>query len=564
MGPGSVVEFESIEVKELGRADPPSPKLPADGQSVPAQAPSTENSNPLRVFAKRGEERWVISCVASSDGRHLYVGGDRKHIPVQVHTPIRVMDLKTGEELAPLAGNICTITSLVFSEDRRTLASVSGGGPYLKHVRVWNLATRNYVHDIHLPSGIGDTTLAFNRMGELLGCGYDETVRVWDVKTGKETHSIRASAQAQGKRQKSAVKPIAFNRAADRVLSGSQNGTIARWDVKSGADDLEYSGHTKAVTHLAVSEDGALLVSCSQDGSVKVWNLDTAKPLHTFNLPSVPTCAAMSRDNRTLAVGCEDGGIRQIAVPTGRTMATHVGHGQPVTLVLFLPGGDELVSGGQDAVVRVWKLVAPKAAVGQTNSVRLFNGKDLTGWVQPPEHRGKDWVVNKDGELLGEGSGTFAGGPALLATAREDFADFRLKLRVKNTDGQTKQIYIRTGFKDGRMDGYGIAVGGTAVARGNQVPVGSISKAVGRPLQAPVEWSVMADQAALPVGDWYTLEISAVGNRITTTVNGKTVAEYTDPGPVIKAGHIRLIGRSTTSVAYKDIEITELPAGGAP
>ena len=47
------------------------------------------------------------------------------------------------------------------------------------------------------------------------------------------------------------------------------------WDVDSGKELEQFTGHNGSVHHLSLSSDSKRLVSCSADGTVKVWNLES-------------------------------------------------------------------------------------------------------------------------------------------------------------------------------------------------------------------------------------------------------------------------------------------------
>ena len=66
------------------------------------------------------------------------------------------------------------------------------------------------------------------------------------------------------------------------------------------------SGHTDAVTSVAISPDGQTLASGSRDETIKLWNLATGKELrtltvHTSGHISWVTSVACSPDGQTLA-----------------------------------------------------------------------------------------------------------------------------------------------------------------------------------------------------------------------------------------------------------------------
>ena len=68
-----------------------------------------------------------------------------------------------------------------------------------------------------------------------------------------------------------------------KALSGSADATFRVWDLNSSAylkqDRLR--SHLTDVTDIAVTRDGSRCVSASRDGSLKIWNCETAEECFT-------------------------------------------------------------------------------------------------------------------------------------------------------------------------------------------------------------------------------------------------------------------------------------------
>jgi len=198
----------------------------------------------------------------------------------------------------------------------------------------------------------------------------------------------------------------------------------------------------------------------------------------------------------------------------------------------------------------------PAAKAEQESFVPLFNGKNLTGWNRPTENGGT-WDV-KSGELVGKGGGQ-VGRPSLLETVRNDFGDFRLRMEISNPDDTSKQIVLRAEINDGKINGYRIRLNGTD-APYPDVPAGSISKAVAAERGAVITWDTPAKHVPVEDGRPYILEVTAIGNTITTYVNGAMVAEYKDIATAFHSGRILLICRakSDAEIHFRKIEIQDL------
>ncbi|KAB1220216.1 Protein ROOT INITIATION DEFECTIVE 3 [Morella rubra] len=69
------------------------------------------------------------------------------------------------------------------------------------------------------------------------------------------------------------IKPLAANREGTYIVGGGVSGDIFLWEVASGRQLKKWHAHYRAVTCLVFSDDDSLLISGSEDGSVRVWSL---------------------------------------------------------------------------------------------------------------------------------------------------------------------------------------------------------------------------------------------------------------------------------------------------
>ena len=66
-----------------------------------------------------------------------------------------------------------------------------------------------------------------------------------------------------------------------RQVSGSDDGEIIVWRSKDRECLLNLRGHTGGVVDLDVHPSGRVLLSCSRDSTLRLWDLTRGKQLHS-------------------------------------------------------------------------------------------------------------------------------------------------------------------------------------------------------------------------------------------------------------------------------------------
>jgi hypothetical protein len=179
----------------------------------------------------------------------------------------------------------------------------------------------------------------------------------------------------------------------------------------------------------------------------------------------------------------------------------------------------------------------------------LFNGKDLTGW-KVNENAGTFSV--KDGAIVAHGprSHCFYVGDF----HNHSFKNFELKVDVMTLPGSNGGIYIQTQYQDQSWP-----------EKGFEVQVNNTY--VGDPRRTGSLYEVKDNSAEVAKDNrWFTEDIVAKGGTITIKVDGKLVAQWTQPadwagtkdfpGRRIGPGTIALQGHDPGStVYYKNIRI---------
>jgi len=151
-------------------------------------------------------------------------------------------------------------------------------------------------------------------------------------------------------------RPSALAHRGDTIAVGLSSNNIVIIDAITGTRKSVLSEHTETVLSLVFSPDGTLLVSGSEDKTVKLWDLQTGGTIKTFSghdsaVPSV----SISPDSTTIASGSRDGTIHLWDVRTGKCHHTVIHHKSGVTAVSFSPvSSRRLISSSVDSSVRQW------------------------------------------------------------------------------------------------------------------------------------------------------------------------------------------------------------------
>jgi hypothetical protein len=191
----------------------------------------------------------------------------------------------------------------------------------------------------------------------------------------------------------------------------------------------------------------------------------------------------------------------------------------------------------------------------ETGWVKLFNGKDLTGWETHPKNPGK-WSV-EDGAIVGRGKDT-----SHLFTKRDDFENFHYRIEAKISDKGNSGQYFRAKFEPGFPNGYEAQINAT---HDDPIRTGSLYPDYrGKYSAADKEKMIVKKQLHKP-DEWFTQEVIAVGNHIIIKVNGEKTVDFVDTHNHFTRGrfaiqqHPPARGSDESVIMVRKVEVRELP-----
>ena len=133
-------------------------------------------------------------------------------------------------------------------------------------------------------------------------------------------------------------------------------------------------GHTDAVQNVAISPDGKMIASASDDGTVKLWQLegDNPMPIREIRDQGGWVRAVVFLSNQQIATAGQDKNIKIIDVTTGKVVKTLSGHTNLVNNLAIASAQDLLASGSYDSTINLWHISTGKlrrSLTGHTDKV---------------------------------------------------------------------------------------------------------------------------------------------------------------------------------------------------
>ena len=170
------------------------------------------------------------------------------------------------------------------------------------------------------------------------------------------------------------------------------------WEINTKYVRNAFKGHARHIFSLNFSLNGRLLVSTSDDNTVRLWNMhDGATKLLTYENPiflddSCYPSAVFSPDGRYVAASHSDGMVRIWDVYTCQLMRRMKVHADWVSCVAFMPDGKGLVCGGFDQKLKYWDVSSLDSTRFGTRSqtTRISSGMEEQTWMPEREFVGHE------------------------------------------------------------------------------------------------------------------------------------------------------------------------------
>ncbi|MBL8819830.1 MAG: protein kinase [Planctomyces sp.] len=302
------------------------------------------NSSPLSVSA------------ISPDGQTLLVG-DTEGL-------VHVISLENGVEDLRFFADTGFLSGIHFLKSGREF--ITGG----LEIRTWNIeppSSRTVISE-------ASEALSVAPDGDTLACNNCLRSVVRNSRIPLKTHE--------------AILVSDFSNDGQRLVTGTNQGSVDIWDPVSGERLQKLEGHTKHVGAVDFSPDGKLVASGSSDHSIRIWDLNHPERPIILTAHATPvTCVAFSPDGRLLASAQGDRLVKLWNPRTGTAVGVLPQHSTIVQHLRFSPDGRLLATSAGD-LIQIWDVTS------QQSIMELSGHEDLV-WT---------FEFSPDGATLASGS----------------------------------------------------------------------------------------------------------------------------------------------------------------
>lgn len=196
------------------------------------------------------------------------------------------------------------------------------------------------------------------------------------------------------------------------------------------------------------------------------------------------------------------------------------------------------------AILIISTIVIPITIRTSFAQVKLFNGKDLTGWKV---HGTEKWFVEK-GELVCESGPDKQYG---YLVSDKDFKNFELKVEFKQESNGNSGVFFHCSIEGTKISGW-------------QAEVAPLNKSTGGIYESYGRGWLIKPEAAkekfLKEGEWNTMIVRMEGNTVKTWLNGEQMVVLEDEkiGSAVGKIALQIHDGGGVKVRWRKVEIKEL------
>lgn len=282
---------------------------------------------------------------------------------------MQVWNTKTKNQLLNIPGDDPYITAMILLTDGNTIVTADVDN----QIQFWNIAAESVSHTFKV-SEVG-TTLAYAPISKILA-SCNEKISLWDISSNGE----HATPKRTLKGHEHTIIASEFSPDENILVTASNDGAIVAWDVKTGNQLFDTSGHTGSTQQVAYADTGDTLISINSrsshwtgwDTKIHDWDLTTNSILSSEKL-DYRKIKHFSPDCRTAIVAKENGDIEFLDIKSEERQFSIKGFekGELNAYFTFSADGKVITTNDKEGKIHVWRIADLKQTSKPWKSLSL-------------------------------------------------------------------------------------------------------------------------------------------------------------------------------------------------
>jgi WD40 repeat protein len=334
-------------------------------------------------YIRHTQARLILSSIIE---RLTSVLGSRENFETQLNQILLMLQATSQQKSGYAGGNILNLLCFLGADIANyDFSHITIRQAYLQGIRLQGINFADTTLDKPVFTQTLGTvfSLSFSPDGNLLAAGdVNGDVSVWHVQNNQ--HFLSCKGHTTG------VRSVVFSPNSQILVSGSDDHTIRFWELSTGkCFRVLYSKDSSRVLSIAFSPDGETLASGKNDRTIELWEVKTGRDLNILRgHADWVSSVAFHPHSQIIASGSEDETVRLWDIRSGQCLRTLEGHTAGIQSVAFHPGGRIVASSSTDTTVKLWD---------------VYTGKCLDT-LQGHNARVESITFNADGQILISGS----------------------------------------------------------------------------------------------------------------------------------------------------------------